>query len=96
MAYMFEGRGPFPNKAGEFCGNWDTNLPVPPDMRYGRPRPTKASTTAELEAQGIGGLYWLTDQGSGAGLECNRDKGITEVPTPSKLTEPVADEAKGE
>lgn len=97
MAYMFEGRGPFPNKAGEFCGNWDVALPVPPDMRLGRPRPDcktprrEANTIAELEAQGIGGLYWLTDQGSGAGLECNRGKEITEVPTPPGLTEPAVE-----
>lgn len=100
MAYMVDGKGPYPNKAGEFCGNWPAGRPVPPGMRFGRPRPDcktprrEASTIAELGAQRIVGLYWLADQGSGAGLECNRGKELIEVSTPPELTEPAADEGE--
>lgn len=94
MAYMVDGRGPFPNKAGEWCGNRYTSDPIPLGMRIGRPRPDKTRTTAKLESQGYCGVYWLRDQGTGADLECNRGKEMVEVPAPPSLTEPVAGEGE--
>ncbi len=56
MAYMFGNKGPFPNKAGEFYGNYHPgNLVLPENTRFGRPRPCAAAyVTVE---NGWVGLY---------------------------------------
>jgi hypothetical protein len=91
MAYMIGDKGPYPNKAGEFCGNYRNDLRMPPTVRIGRPKPGRVATTAEMESQGHVGWYLLADLGDGAGLECNHGKEITEVPTPPELAEPAAE-----
>ncbi len=82
MAYM---TGPYPNKAGEFCGNhhptYDT---ARPEMRWGRPRPCKAGTTEEMEAQGFVGLYLKEDQPI-----LPWQDNATAIPTPPELMEPA-------
>lgn len=57
MAYMtHNGKGPYPNKRGEYCGNY---LPTAnreqylQKMRFGRPRPCESGTTKEMEARGV-------------------------------------------
>ncbi len=73
MAHMVGGKGPYPDKAGEFCGNFYPDGLLPPDrgaasrqreylvrMRFGRPRPCKATyVTAD---NGWVGLYLKTDR----------------------------------
>ncbi len=87
MAYMVEGRGPYPNKAGEYCGNHCGHpLTIPENMRKGRPRPCPDGTTAEMEAQGYVGLYLKEDQKLMDWEE--------ECDTPPELTEPVASEGE--
>lgn len=86
MAYMLRDKGPYPNKAGEFCGNClHEQLRLGKvdrdDCYIGRPQPCGRSTVEKLEAQGFVGLYlkkdiiWLS-------------KGVTEVLTPENLKEP--------
>lgn len=83
MAYM---TGPYPNKAGEYCGNHQPGLDaVRPEMRLGRPRSCKAGTTEELEVRGWFGLYLKEDQPH----EAWRDN-VVEIPTPPELQEPPA------
>ena len=98
MAYMTkEGGGPYPNKAGEYCGNHRMDLingkminieQHPEDltwlatMRLGRPRPCKAGTTCEMTKKGYVGLYLKNDNPS---LLPN---GAIEIPTPPELMEP--------
>lgn len=90
MAYMVDGKGPYPNKAGEYCGNYYKGRRVPPNTRVGRAHPCKAGTTAEMEAQGYVGLYLVSDEDAVEMACCNRGKEIVEVPTPPELLEPVA------
>jgi hypothetical protein len=104
MAYMSKGvvpGGPYPNKAGEYCGNHHKGSPALArfhetqeqadayqkehlaKMRFGRPHPCKAGTTAELEAQGYVGLYLIEDR--------NLMSWEVECETPLELTEPAAE-----
>jgi hypothetical protein len=96
MAYMTkDGGGPYPNKAGEFCGNHLPNskmnfYPRDPEgihnkeywakMRFGRPHSCKAGTTEEMEARGYVGLYLKEDT--------PLFDWEVEVPTPPELMEP--------
>lgn len=83
MAYMTNGKGPYPNKAGEYCGNHGRAVvTISENMRAGRPRPCKAGTTAELQAQGVVGLYLKEDRKL---MEWEE-----ECPTPPGLMEPPA------
>lgn len=96
MAYMIGNKGPYPNKAGEFCGNHRTQEPLhllPHEtietqadhltkMRFGRPRPCKAGTTKEMETSGHVGLYLKEDEAWTLGPE------EREIPTPLELMEP--------
>ena len=102
MAHMIGGKGPYPDKAGEYCGNHllggfalaligQTHEDAERDqaaylsqMRFGRPRPCKAGTTEEMEAQGMVGLY----------LKASRHLYSNEiqVPTPPELMEPATAE----
>lgn len=83
MAYMVDGKGPYPNKAGEYCGNHrGCKATIPENMRIGRPCPCKAGTTAEREAQGYVGLYLKEDRKLMDWEE--------ECETPPELTEPEA------
>jgi len=87
MAYMVDGKGPYPNKAGEFCGNHHPeSRPFPgvhekeylATMRLGLPRPCKATyVTAE---NGWVGLYLKEDRPL---RECE-----TPCETPPELLEP--------
>lgn len=93
MAYMNGDKGPYPNKAGDYCGNhlkgskalslkaWLLR------MRFGRPRPCKAGTTEEMEAKGFVGLYLKQDR------TLRPDEG-TEIPTPPELQEPPVNPAR--
>ncbi len=65
MAYMSKGvvpGGPYPNKVGEYCGNHHGREAIAENMRAGRPRPCKAGTTTEMQAQDYVGLYLKEDQ----------------------------------
>jgi hypothetical protein len=60
-------RGPYPNKAGEFCGNIGLSDPdlgrdVLKTKRLGAPSSCLAGTSIELQAKGMAGLYLLKDQ----------------------------------
>lgn len=86
MAYMTkDGLGPYPNKAGEYCGNHNPKYSqggeVHWTIRCGRPRPCKAGTTEELEADGWMGLYLKDDSPYS-------NPGDADVPTPPELLEP--------
>lgn len=80
MAYMLRDKGPFPNKAGEFCGNCQRAKANRDDCYIGRPRPHGMGTVERAEAQGYVGLYLKKDIILG--------KEATEVPTPENLQEP--------
>lgn len=85
MAYMSQGAcpgGPYPNKAGEYCGNYlpESKGCLKAKMRFGRPRPCEAGTTEEMEANGYVGLYLKEDRQL---LEWE-----LECPTPPELLEP--------
>ena len=100
MAYMIGDKGPYPNKAGDYCGNHLTGSQAYAmnrmthaeaqenqkawlsTMRFGRPRPSKAGTTKELEAKGYVGLYLKEGQPLMLGEG-------TEIPTPPELQEPA-------
>ncbi len=77
MAYKTEDGGPYPNLAGEFCGNHDpTTIPQSYEteqdrkdeqarlnrMRFGKPSHCKAGTSEELAARGVVGLYLKEDR----------------------------------
>ncbi len=84
MAHMVDDKGPYPDKAGEFCGNHQCRdgpdrfaMPIHGEtpqqaadrereylarMRFGRPHPTTASTTEQLEACEVVGLYLKEDR----------------------------------
>lgn len=53
-------------------------------MRFGRPRPCEAGTTAEREAKGWVGLYLKEDEGAHA-------PGDVLIPTPDELREPATE-----
>ena len=84
MAYMTkDGQGPYPNKAGEYCGNHDQNNRTYSGgakeaylnrMRFGRPHSCKTDTFEEMEEKGYVGLYLKEDRPS-------FEWGI-EIPTP--------------
>jgi len=95
MAHMVDGKGPYPNKTGEFCGNYYPNSYddfINPQeiksheewlsrMRFGRPHPTEKYTIAQLIAIGWVGLYLKEDRPLlDFEIEC---------PTPPKLLEPL-------
>lgn len=96
MAYMIVELGPFPNKAGEYCGNYYPPEPHihmegerPEDwaaylrtVRFGQPHASEAGTTEERLAAGRVGLYLKKD--STGKLEPER----REIPTPPELMEP--------
>src|SRR3989304_2647474 len=102
MAYMTsDGQGPYPNKAGEFCGNyhperssWRTleeqvrELKWLCQMRFGWPHSCPAGTVEEMEANGYVGLYLKKDQ--------LLKPGDIEVDTPEELREPSVCERLGE
>lgn len=88
MAYMTkDGKGPHPNKAGEYYGNhrkgsqYCTDEATLAIVRFGRPRPCKAGTTEEMEKRGLVGLYLKEDQKLGPD--------DVEIPTPPELMEPA-------
>ncbi len=66
MAHMIDGKGTYPDKAGEFCGNYCPDnpyhftIPILATMRFGRPHPCEDPlVTAE---HGWVGLYLKEDQ----------------------------------
>jgi len=77
MAHTIDGKGPYPDKAGEFCGNHLPGSPAirrfhesPADrhqreylarMRFGKPSSCAAGTSEEMAAQGWVGLYLKED-----------------------------------
>ena len=93
MAYINkEGKGPYPNRAGEYCGNYYPNSKYvarnPEDeiaylsrMRFGRPHPCMGQTSAERAKKGWVGLYLKEDS------PYNLDSDV-DVPTPPELMEP--------
>lgn len=100
MAYMIDGKGPYPNRVDEYCGNHQpgmipmarlgqtqeqTNASLAAylrTMKFGRPRPCKAGTTAELEERGVVGLY---------ARHAHKLRGReVAVPTPPEMMEPKA------
>jgi hypothetical protein len=101
MAYITQdGKGPYPNKAGEFCGNHNPDEKynifyskmksfgkreeLSEKYRFSLPRPCEAFTIAEGVQRGWVGLYLKED--------CKHVRiGVEiEVPTPPKLMEPGA------
>lgn len=85
MAYIRkDGSGPYPNKAGEYCGNHHPTLkPFCFDgKRYGRPRPCANKISEEMAAAGWVGLYWEEDSTPWSPDDC------VEIPTPPELMEP--------
>ncbi len=91
-----DGKGPYPNKAGEYCGNHlpgeKMNFnPRDPDgihhqeylakMRFGKPHSCKTGTSEEMEAKGYVGLYLKEDS-------TTLHEGDVEIPTPPELMEP--------
>lgn len=81
MAYKLRDKGPYPNKAGEFCGNCQREKVNRDDCYIGRPQPCGRGTVEKMEAQGYVGLYLKKDI-------ISLSKGVTEVPTPENLKEP--------
>lgn len=66
MAYTVNGKGPYPDKAGEFCGNHDPAGPADSDylkrMRFGKPSCCDDGTSREMAAGGWVGLYLKEDR----------------------------------
>lgn len=68
MAYIIryvcdtEWSGPYPDKAGEFCGN-DPNPArvLGENVRIGRPANCASGTSEEMAARGFVGLYLVAD-----------------------------------
>lgn len=93
MAYISkEGKGPYPNKTGEYCGNHYPNNKLNlgdrehnerylHTMRFGRPHPCMGQTSKERAAKGWVGLYLKEDS------PYSSDSDI-DVPTPPELMEP--------
>lgn len=81
--------GPYPNKAGEYCGNYYLHQSSEETerlkaylarMRFGRPRPCQAGTMEEMEKDGYVGLYLKEDR--------ELMSWEKECPTPPELLEP--------
>jgi hypothetical protein len=93
MAYMLEGRqgykGPYPNLAGEYCGNRRAKDPIDETLwRRGRPQACAAGSAEQMEAYGFCGLYLTVDvKPFPDGFEPD-DGPITYIPTPDSLREP--------
>lgn len=101
MAYMKkDGSGPYPNKAGEFCGNHNPDqktlfhynemrflgkrVKLSEMYRFGRPRSCEAFTLIEGMDRGWVGMYLKE------GYKHFRTEGEIEIPTPPELMEPGA------
>lgn len=96
MAYMIDDKGPYPNKAGEYCGNHHPNDKYARQdyldrMRFGRPHACESGTTEEMEAKGYVGLYLKEDDPLAYLGENGR-----EIPTPPELMEPAKAIEQGE
>lgn len=87
MAYMTaDGKGPYPNKAGEFCGNYHTSYGnddrfLRGTHRLGKPHACEAGTAEEMKAAGWMGTYLVKDLNWIV-------PGAIEIPTPPELMEP--------
>ena len=98
MAYIKKnGEGPYPNKAGEYCGNYDpentyldyrdiSDLERHKEwlsrMRFGCPRPSDTHTIQQMRDMGLVGLYLKEDDIHIYSKEYT-------VPTPPELMEPT-------
>lgn len=100
MAYMRDGNGPFPNRAGEYCGNHAPN--TPPTMMLGETPVMAAERNRRYLATmrfgrphscGAGTSKKMAERGW-VGLYLREDSRLglrsdaTEIPTPSELMEP--------
>lgn len=100
MAYMIGDEGPYPNLPDEYCGNCDREtyergsglLGMFWGKRAGCPRPSATMTTAQLEAEGIVGMYLIVAIPIDDLMRIRPE--TRKVPTPPTLTEPVASEGE--
>lgn len=90
MAYMIGNEGSYPNLPDEYCGNCllqdYASVGGYSNLRPGRPRPTEYKTSAELEADGVLGLYLVRAIALGDLIKIHPE--TREIATPPELMEP--------
>ena len=99
MAYTIDGEGPYPNLAGEYCGNHNPNSPnlPPPSLSGETPVQARDRENQWLSQMRFGrprpcDAEYVTAENRWVGLYLIADRPLlsfeTAVPTPPELLEP--------
>ena len=103
MAHMIREQGPFPDKAGEFCGNYQPGSASAQGV-YETPAEAKKREDEWLSRMRFGRprpckTTSVTAENGWVGLYLKEDRPLfdweTPCPTPPELLEPAAAESKG-